>query len=166
MRSARPRRLVWIDFQAPDLVTGVQIPTRASPRGSPTRSPIGHSFPVDRPGRGVSPPSNPTDRLVHVTAGGVAPDVDPLSPMRACARDYNHPPDFPTDGCEFLARDAVPDTSEFSQRPPPPSRGNRRFGTRGPGPSPKLPRCLSRTSHGDLSGIAEPRPGPSPPSTS
>ena len=25
-----PRRLVWIDFQAPDLVTWVQIPTRAS----------------------------------------------------------------------------------------------------------------------------------------
>src|SRR5207249_9491416 len=26
---ASPRRLVWIDFQAPDLVTWVQIPTRA-----------------------------------------------------------------------------------------------------------------------------------------
>src|SRR2546427_201338 len=39
MRSARPRRLVWIDFQAPDLVTGVQIPTRASRSGEDSQDP-------------------------------------------------------------------------------------------------------------------------------
>ena len=39
MRNPRPRRLVWIDFQAPDLVTGVQIPTRASRSGEDSQHP-------------------------------------------------------------------------------------------------------------------------------
>src|SRR4030067_1331632 len=54
--------------------------------------------------------------LVHVAVCGVAPDVHPLSPVRSCAGDDKHSPDLPTDSGEFLAHDAVPDASEFSQR--------------------------------------------------
>src|SRR5256886_16428045 len=90
-----------------------------------------------------SPSSWAPNRFVDVTSGRIAPYVHALCTMRSRSANDEHATYLSTDHSELLRRHTVANTSELNQRPSPPSRGLRRYGTRDPTPSRAPLRYLS-----------------------